>query len=217
MPRGGATRPTMATRGRAGRNIAPCPPVDQANAQKEILMKNILIIATNGFEQSELMEPHRILKEAGAKVTIASPEEGSIKGWDQSDWGESVDVDLTLDEVSSGDFDAVVLPGGQINPDILRLEPRAIELVREFNSAGKPVAAICHAPWLLIEAGIVEGKTATSWPSVRTDLANAGAKVVDREVAVDGNIITSRKPDDIEAFSNAVMEALAMERVDENA
>jgi len=180
-------------------------------------MKRILIIATDGFEQSELLEPRSIMQDAGAEVMIASPEDGSIKGWDQDNWGDSVDVDITLDEVSSGDFDALVLPGGQINPDILRLQPRAMELVREFNSAGKPVAAICHAPWLLIEAGIVEGKTMTSWPSVRTDLANAGANVVDREVAVDGNIITSRKPGDIGAFTDALKQALAMEHVSENA
>ncbi|MFW5634754.1 MAG: type 1 glutamine amidotransferase domain-containing protein [Erythrobacter sp.] len=180
-------------------------------------MKRILIIATDGFEQSELFEPRRILSEAGAEVKVASPDAGSIKGWNKTDWGDSIAVDMTLDEVSTGDFDALVLPGGQINPDMLRLEPRAVELVREFASAGKPVAAICHAPWLLIEAGIVEGKTATSWPSVRTDLANAGAKVVDREVAIDGNIITSRKPDDIGAFAGAIMEALAMEKAGENA
>ncbi|AOL24220.1 protease I [Erythrobacter litoralis] len=180
-------------------------------------MKRILIIATNGFEQSELTEPRSILEKAGAEVTIASPESGSITGWDKNNWGDGVSVDITLDEVSSGDFDALMLPGGQINPDILRLQPRAIELVREFNSAGKPVAAICHAPWLLIEAGIAKGKTMTSWPSVRTDLANAGANVVDQEVAVDGNIITSRKPDDIKAFAGAIKEALAMESVSENA
>ncbi|NBC88031.1 MAG: DJ-1/PfpI/YhbO family deglycase/protease [Alphaproteobacteria bacterium] len=180
-------------------------------------MKRILVIATDGFEQSELMEPRAILHAAGADVTIASPEDGSIRGWNGGDWGDKVDVDITLDEVSSGDFDALVLPGGQINPDLLRLQPRAIELVREFDAAGKPVAAICHAPWLLIEAGIVEGRTATGWPSVRTDLANAGANVVDREVALDGNIITSRRPDDIPAFTDALKQALAMERVSANA
>ncbi|MEQ8411009.1 MAG: type 1 glutamine amidotransferase domain-containing protein [Erythrobacter sp.] len=180
-------------------------------------MKRILVIATDGFEQSELTEPRAIMQDAGAEVTIASPEDGSIKGWDKDHWGESVDVDITLDEVSSGDFDALILPGGQINPDLLRLQPRAIELVREFDAAGKPVAAICHAPWLLIEAGLVEGRTITSWPSVRTDLANAGANVVDREVAVDGHIITSRNPGDIAAFTDALKQALAMERVGENA
>ena len=180
-------------------------------------MKRILMIATDGFEQSELMEPRSILEEAGAEVTIASLDEGSIMGWDKGNWGKSVSVDLTVDEVASGDFDALVLPGGQINPDILRLNDRVIEIVREFDAANKPVAAICHAPWLLIEAGIVEGRTATSWPSVRTDLANAGARVVDQEVAVDGHLITSRNPDDIPAFAGAVKGALAMERVGENA
>ena len=180
-------------------------------------MKRILIIAADGFEQSELMEPRAMMQDGGAGVTVASPEDGSIKGWDTGDWGDSVDVDITLDEVSSGDFDALVVPGGQINPDLLRLQPRAVELVREFAASGKPVAAICHAPWLLIEAGIVAGRTATGWPSVRTDLANAGATVVDREVAVDGNLITSRKPDDIPAFTDALKQALAIERVSANA
>lgn len=180
-------------------------------------MKRILIIATDGFEQSELTEPKAILEKAGADTSVASLEEGSIRGWDGDDWGDSTPVDLTIDEVSSGDYDALMLPGGQINPDMLRLQPRVIELVREFDSASKPVAAICHAPWLLIEAGIAKGRTMTSWPSVRTDLANAGANVVDREVAVDGHIITSRKPDDIEAFAGALQDALDMELVSENA
>lgn len=180
-------------------------------------MKRILIIATNGFEQSELTEPRRILEEAGADVKIASLEKGSIMGWDKTDWGDTVSVDLTVDEVSSGQFDALLLPGGQINPDILRTSDTVIGLIREFNSAGKPIAAICHAPWLLIEAGIVEGKVATCYTSIRTDLANAGAKVVDEEVAVDGNIITSRNPGDIPAFTDALKDALAITPVSENA
>ncbi|MEE4288003.1 MAG: type 1 glutamine amidotransferase domain-containing protein [Erythrobacter sp.] len=173
-------------------------------------MKNVLIIATDGFEQSELTGPKSRLEKGGAKVTVASLETGSIKGWDENDWGDSVDVDITVADAKADDYDALVLPGGQINPDILRMNDDVIALIRAFNSAGKPIAAICHAPWLLVEADIVAGKIATSWPSIRTDLRNAGAEVVDREVAVDGNIITSRNPDDIPAFSNAVLDALQM-------
>ena len=180
-------------------------------------MSRVLIMATDGFEQSELMKPKANLEDAGIETTIASLEDGEIKGWDQKDWGDSVKVDITVDEVSVGDYDALLLPGGQMNPDILRMNDRAIEIVREFDNAGKPVAAICHAPWLLVEADIVDGKTVTSWPSVRTDLANAGGNVVDQEVAVDGNLITSRNPDDIPAFSKALIETIGTVQVPENA
>ena len=172
------------------------------------MTKRVLILATNGFEQSELMGPRDALSDAGFEVLVASPEAGEIRGWKHTDWGESVKVDLTLDDVRSATFDGLVLPGGQITPDVLRINDTAVELVRAFVDAGKPVAAICHAPWLLIEAGVVEGRTVTGWPSIRTDLANAGAKVVDREVAVDRNLITSRKPDDIPAFAEAMIAAL---------
>ncbi len=167
------------------------------------MTKRIMIIATDGFEQSELLDPKSNLEDAGFETTIVSLEAGEIKGWDQKDWGKSVSVDKTVDEVSVSDFDGLLLPGGQMNPDILRMNDKVIELVREFDRAGKPIAAICHAPWLLIEAGLVSGKTVTSWPSVRTDLKNAGGNVVDQEVAEDGNLITSRNPDDIPAFSKA--------------
>jgi protease I len=191
---------------------------DTIHQNKETAMKNILIMATDGFEQSELMEPKARLEEAGARVTIASLDEGEIEGWDDGNWGESVAVDLTIDEAKAEDYDALVLPGGQINPDILRMNDRVIELVQQFNSQNKPIAAICHAPWLLVEADIVAGKVVTSWPSVRTDLRNAGGQVVDREVAVDGNLITSRNPDDIPAFTAALKDALSMgERIRENA
>ena len=181
-------------------------------------MKTVLIIATDGFEQSELMEPKARLEEAGAKTTIASLEEGDIKGWDDGNWGESVSVDITVDDVNAEDYDALLLPGGQINPDILRMNDRVIELIQRFNNQNKPIAAICHAPWLLAEADIIAGKIVTSWPSLRTDLRNAGGEVVDQKVAVDGNIITSRNPDDIPAFSDALKDALAMnEQVSENA
>ncbi|MDB5726552.1 MAG: protease [Novosphingobium sp.] len=170
--------------------------------------KRVLILATDGFEQSELIEPKKALEEAGFETVVASPKSGSIKGWNQSDWGESVPVDASLDEVSVDDFDALLLPGGQMNPDKLRLEQRAVELVEEFDAADKKIAAICHGPWLLVEADIVDGRTVTGWPSIHTDLANAGADVVDQEVAIDGNLITSRKPDDIPAFNRALIDAL---------
>ncbi|WP_296677590.1 type 1 glutamine amidotransferase domain-containing protein [Novosphingobium sp.] len=173
------------------------------------MTKRVLILATHGFEQSELLDPKAALEKAGFETVVASPEAGMIKGWHQKDWGESVAVDATIYSVSEGDFDALLLPGGQMNPDILRMNDDAINLVEDFAEAGKPIAAICHGPWLLVEADVVDGRTMTSWPSVRTDLANAGANVVDQEVAVDGNFITSRKPDDIPAFSQALIDALA--------
>jgi len=173
-------------------------------------MQRVLIIATDGFEQSELTEPKRLLEEAGAQVTVASLKPGEIRGWDQKDWGTSVAVDCTIGDVSADDYDALLLPGGQMNPDILRTERSVIDAVLAFDAAEKPIAAICHAPWLLAEADLIDGRTVTGWPSIRTDLANAGADVVDEEVVVDGNLITSRKPGDIPAFTEALMAALDM-------
>ncbi len=173
------------------------------------MTKRVLIIATDGFEQSELLGPKKALEDAGFETVVASPNSGSIKGWKDKNWGDSVRVDATLDDVSAADFDALLLPGGQMNPDILRMNDDAIDLVIDFDDAGKPIAAICHGPWLLVEADIVDGRTLTGWPSIRTDLANAGANVVDQEVAIDGNFITSRNPDDIPAFSQALIDALA--------
>ena len=172
------------------------------------MTQQILILATDGFEQSELVEPKDRLEQAGFAVTIGSPESGSIRGWDDGDWGASVSVDRTVDEIEVDGYDALLLPGGQINPDKLRMSERAVAIVRGFDMAGKPIAAICHAPWLLAEAGILRDRTVTSWPSIRTDLKNAGADVVDREVATDGNLITSRCPDDIPAFADALIAAL---------
>lgn len=171
--------------------------------------KRVMILATDGFEQSELMKPKANLEDAGFETTVVSLEKGEIKGWDQKDWGDSVKVDKTVDEVTDcSGYDALLLPGGQMNPDILRMNERAVAIVREFGMSGKPIAAICHAPWLLAEADLVKGKTVTSWPSIRTDLKNAGANVVDKEVAIDGYVITSRKPEDIPAFSKALIEML---------
>ena len=180
-------------------------------------MTRVLIIATDGFEQSELMKPKSNLEEAGIDTTIASLEDGEITGWDDKNWGESVSVDITVDEVATGDYDALLLPGGQINPDILRMNEQVIEIIRDFDAQGKPIAAICHAPWLLAEANIIRGKTVTSWPSIRTDLRNAGATVVDQQVVTADNIITSRNPDDIPAFSEALISALDKVKVTENA
>lgn len=171
-------------------------------------MSRVLIIATDGYEQSELTEPKRLLEEAGIETEVASLKSGEIRGWKDKDWGDSVAVDMTLDAVDPSRYDALMLPGGQMNPDILRMDKTAIRLVKTFAEAGKPVAAICHAPWLLAEAGVIDGKTVTAWPSIRTDLANAGANVIDQEVAIDGNLITSRNPDDIPAFSAALIKAV---------
>lgn len=172
------------------------------------MTKRVMILATDGFEQSELEQPKQRLEEAGFETAVVSPNDGEIKGWDQTDWGQPVKVDLTISQVDANDFDALLLPGGQINPDKLRMEGGAVQLVRDFCQAGKPVAAICHGPWLLVEADVLDNKTVTGWPSIRTDLRNAGANVVDREVAIDGNLITSRKPDDIPAFSDELIKAL---------
>lgn len=179
----------------------------------DISNARILIIATDGFEDSELLEPRKRLIEAGAQVTLAAPKREEIKG----DKGAAIMPDAELAEVTSRDFDALMLPGGTKNPDKLRMDEQAVYLVKTFVDAGKPVGAICHAPWLLVEADVLKGRTVTGWPSVRTDLKNAGAEVVDREAVVDGNLVTSRKPDDIPAFTEAfirqVEEAVAAETV----
>jgi protease I len=178
---------------------------------KQLDGKRIAMLATDGFEQVELTEPKKNLEKAGAKVTILSvaktPKE--IKGWDMTDWGKKVKVDALVAAADPAEFDALVLPGGQINPDKLRMDQDAVSFVRRFAETGKTVAAICHGPWMLIEAGVVRGKTMTSWPSVHTDLKNAGANWVDKEVVEDGQFITSRKPDDIPAFSKKIIEKLS--------
>lgn len=168
--------------------------------------KKIAILATNGFEQSELLEPKRQLAAAGADVSIISPEDGSIKGWKKDDWGESVAVDVPLSSAKAEDYDALVLPGGQINPDLLRINEDAVHFVRKFFETGKPLAAICHAPWLLIEAGIVSGRDVTSYHSIKTDVENAGGKWSDEPVAVDQGLITSRHPGDLNAFIGKIAE-----------
>ena len=169
---------------------------------------HVLILATDGFEQAELFEPRRALLEAGVKVTLASIATDPIQGMQHDEKGDTIVPDLTLDEVDTADYTALLLPGGVANPDTLRITPRAVEIVEEFAEDGKLIAAICHAPWLLIEADVVDGRRMTSWPSLRTDLANAGAEVVDAAVVRDGAFITSRKPDDIPAFNEAILAAL---------
>ncbi|MEA2553546.1 MAG: protease [Fimbriimonadaceae bacterium] len=171
--------------------------------------KKVAILATDGFEQSELFGPKKALEDAGAQTTIVSVKSGEIKGWNHQNWGDTIQVDKTVDEVSAEDFDALMLPGGVMNPDKLRMNEKAVDFVMDFFDDGKPIGAICHAPWLLIEADVVDGKTVTSWPSLRADLENAGANWVDQEVVVDNGMVTSRKPDDIPAFCEKLIEEIA--------
>jgi protease I len=171
--------------------------------------KKIAILATDGFEQSELEVPRDKLKAAGATVHIVSLKAGEIKGWDMKDWGRPVKVDKTLDQVSASDYDAIVLPGGQINPDLLRAEPKALAFIKDIFNQHKIVAAVCHAPWLLIETGIAKGRKMTSYKSIKTDVINAGAKWEDSEVVVDNGVITSRNPGDLNAFSAKIIEEIS--------
>jgi protease I len=174
-------------------------------------MAKALIIATNGFEQDELFKPRKALRDAGVAVTLASLSRDPIQGEKGGEKGESITPDALVGEVSADDYDALVIPGGVANPDKMRTDPDAVKLVRDFLFAQKPVAAICHGPWLLAEAEAIDGRTLTSWPSIRTDLRHAGAIVVDREVVVDGNLITSRKPDDIPAFNRELLAQIGVE------
>ena len=174
-----------------------------------ISQSKVLIIATDGFENSELFKPRASLIDAGAKVMLASIGTDPIQGKvHDSEDGETITPDLTLGAVNADDYDALLIPGGVGNPDKMRMEAEALEIVRAFFAADKPVAAICHGPWLLAEADVIDGRTVTSWPSIRTDLRNAGAEVVDKEVQVDGRLITSRKPDDIPAFTEALIRSI---------
>jgi protease I len=166
----------------------------------------VAILVTDGFEQVELTEPRKALDQAGARTQIVSPKDVQVRGWKFTDWGENLPVDVKLDRAKAEDFDALLLPGGVMNPDELRTLPKAVAFAKAFLDAGKPVASICHGPWTIIETGAARGRRLTSWPSLKTDLRNAGADWVDQEVVVDRNLVTSRKPDDIPAFNTTMIE-----------
>jgi protease I len=171
--------------------------------------KKIAILVDNGFEQVEMTEPRKALEEAGAGTDLISPQQTKVKGWQHTDWGDEFKVDVNLAGANPDDYDALVLPGGVMNPDHLRRNTQALDFVRSFFDAGKPVAAICHGPWTLIDAGVVKGRKMTSYESIQTDLKNAGAQWVDQEVVVDNGLVTSRKPDDIPAFNRKMIEEIA--------
>ncbi len=171
--------------------------------------KRFAILATNGFEQSELEEPKKALEAEGARAEVVSLKHGQIRGWKHTDWGDSVAVDVTIQRANPDDYDGLVLPGGVLNPDKLRVDPEAVSFVRAFVQSGKPIAAICHGPWTLINAGGVRGRKVTSWPSLQADLENAGAHWIDQQVVVDQGLVTSRKPDDLPAFNRKMIEAFA--------
>jgi protease I len=173
---------------------------------KQIKDVKVAILVANGFEQSELAEPKKALDQAGAKTFIVSPIKGKVKGWKEKQWGDEFSVDKELNQANPEEYDALLLPGGVMNPDTLRMDPAAIAFVKHFIDEHKPIAAICHGPWTLIDADGVADKTLTSWPSIKTDLVNAGANWVDKEVVKDGNLVTSRKPDDIPAFNKVMIE-----------
>jgi protease I len=168
--------------------------------------KTVAILATDGFEQVELTEPKQALEEAGAKTQVVSPHGNKIRGWDKKDWGDDVPVDVTLQSANPADYDALLLPGGVMNPDQLRMIPEAVNFAKHFIDQGKPVAAICHGPWMLVETGAVRGRTVTSWPSLKTDIRNAGGNWVDQEVILSDGVVTSRKPDDIPAFNREMIQ-----------
>jgi protease I len=172
--------------------------------------KNVAILATDGFEQSELLEPQQALRSAGATVKIISLSPNSIRGWKKSNWGQDVAVDATVENARASDFDAILLPGGVMNSDKLRMSEHAVAFVREMGDAGKTIAAICHGAWALINADLVNGRTLTSWPSLEADLTNAGAKWIDQEVVVDSGLVTSRKPSDLPAFNAKMIEQIAV-------
>jgi protease I len=182
---------------------------DGLMASNYLTGKRVAILATDGVEQSELVQPREAIDDAGGESVLVSPRAGKIKAWQHGDWGEELAVDQPLERARAEEFDALLIPGGVINPDRLRMEPQAVEFVKAFFQAGKPIAAICHGPWLLVEADIVRGRTVTSWPSLQTDIRNAGGDWVDREVVTDMGLVTSRKPDDIPAFSKKLIEEIA--------
>jgi protease I len=174
--------------------------------------KKVAILCTDGVEQVELTKPRKALEDAGAQTRIVSPKSGKIKGWNFTGWGDEFDVDVPLDQVKPDDYDCLLLPGGVMNPDTLRMVPEAVDMVKSFCQEGKPVASICHGPWMLVEADVVRGRTLTSWPSLRTDIRNAGGNWVDREVVSERGIVTSRKPDDLPEFNRSMIELFSRGR-----
>ncbi|HMJ66718.1 MAG TPA: type 1 glutamine amidotransferase domain-containing protein [Candidatus Binatia bacterium] len=176
---------------------------------KNLEGKRVAILVTDGFEQVELTEPRKALDDAGATTEIVSPARGKVKGWKETEWGDKFDVDVALDGARAEDYDALLLPGGVMNPDKLRMNQKAMRFTKDFFKQGKPVAAICHGPQTLIDAGVLKGRTLTSYPSIKADIANAGAVWVDQEVFVDNGLVTSRKPDDIPAFNRKMIEEFA--------
>ncbi|HEY7545047.1 MAG TPA: type 1 glutamine amidotransferase domain-containing protein [Blastocatellia bacterium] len=171
--------------------------------------KKIAILVADGFEQVELTEPKKALEQAGAQTHIISPDSSEVRGWNHTQWGDDFGVDVQLERANADDYDALLLPGGVMNPDKLRRNPQALKFVKAFSNSGKPIAAICHGPWTLIDAGLVKGRKLTSYESIQTDLKNAGAQWVDQEVVVDDGLVTSRKPDDIPAFNRKMIEEFA--------
>ncbi len=171
--------------------------------------KRVAILVENGFEQVEMTEPRKALEQAGARTELVSPSAGKVKGWNHTEWGDEFQVDVPLDRANAKQYDALLLPGGVMNPDKLRMNATAVQFIRSFVQEGKPIAAICHGPWTLIEAGAVRGRKMTSYPSIQTDLKNAGADWVDQEVVVDQGLVTSRNPNDIPAFNRKMIEEFA--------
>ncbi len=201
----GFTR-AIVRRKRPASGRVPVHPSKETREMPLIPNSRILIVATDGFEEWELFGPREILQKRGAEVVLASLKTDPIQATIHDDPGKTIRPDLTIDDARAEDFDAVILPGGVRNPDTLRLHPNVIRLIRDFDDLGKPIGAICHGPWLLVEADLLDGRTATSWPSIRTDLRNAGANVVDEAAVTDGNIVTSRNPQDVEAFTSAIID-----------
>ncbi len=183
-------------------------------AQEDLAGLRVAILVADGFEQVEMVEPRQALDEAGAETVLISPKSDTVRGWQFTEWGDEFPVDETLDDASADDFDALLLPGGVLNPDKLRMIPEAVQFVKSFFEDDKPVAAICHGPWTIIEADEARGRRIASWPSLQTDLENAGAEWVDEEFVVDGNLVTSRKPDDIPAFNREMISLFAADSAD---
>jgi protease I len=193
----------------AGQQQAGQQPGQQQGDSQSLKGKKVAILATDGFEQVELTEPRKALDAAGAETRVVSPKSGTIRGWNFTNWGDEVKVDVPLDQAQPDDFDALLLPGGVMNPDKLRMDDKAVAFVEAFFDAGKPVAAICHGPWTIIEADAADGRRIAAWPSLKTDLRNAGAEWVDEEACVDGNLVSARKPDDIPAFNREMLALFA--------